>query len=326
MRILELSGDTGSTYLITHHLSAIWQTQGHHPTIIAPVSGRLPLRALARILTLSPRPHIIHAHLGHAAILGRMIAALFNIPLLVTLHGFQKARHYQKIRHFTAVSHAVKAHFVAQGIPDAAITVIHNGYPAAITQKPAMDIRAQLGITPDRILLGSVGTLSAVKQQHLMISAMPAILAAHPQALLLIAGTGDLRPALAAQIQSLNLQNHVRLLGFTDQLAPFYHALDLYLQTSREEGFCLPLLEAMACGVAVISTASGGPQEYIRDQHNGIILPAMDAECLARSTIELLSHPQQRQSLAAQAARDVQPLSWQHQAAQYETILQGLLP
>jgi len=326
LRILALSGDMGSTYLISKHLQQLWREEGHAIEVISPVRRRWNPRAIWHALTHLRDYDVIHTHLGSASILGRWIAFFLNIPCVATLHGFQRSCHYSGIRHFTAVSEAVKRHFVTQGIAEEKITVIPNGYDPRITQKPPSLIRTSL---PDqgvgRFVIGSVGSLSPVKRHESLIEAMATVVAKAPQAMLLIAGSGDLEAQLRAKIDALSLNNHVILTGYLTDIAPFYHSLDLYAQASHREGFCLPLLEAMACGVPVISAANEGPQEFITDGQTGSILPDASPQHLADAILRTIADPAPGKHMAEHAKVAIAPMTWHAQSKRYLTLFESIV-
>lgn len=322
MRILELSGDVGSTYVIARHLAAAWEHEGDDVSIIAPVRGRLDPRVILNVFSARPRYDIIHAHLGNAVILGRRLSRLTGIPLLATLHGFQKAKHYKGVKHFTAVSHAVKTHFVAQGIDEAHIEVVHNGFPEAYLSPPPDFQRPEEW--RNRIVIGTVGVLSAVKQHNLLMDALAILASQEPRVLLAIAGTGPLEAPLKDKVRALGLEHHVQFLGFQAELYRFYYNLDIYVQASAQEGFCLPVLEAMACGIPVVTTASQGPEEFVTDGKNGYVDKTMSAQGLSRLLLMLMYDEHRRKTIGCQAQHDIDTFRWPLQAGLYKAIMQKL--
>ena len=101
-------------------------------------------------------------------------------------------------------------------------------------------------------------------------------------------------------------------------LAPCYHALDLYLVPSRDEGGPLAMLEAMASGVPVVSTEVGMASDLIRSGENGIIAPVDDAEALADGAAKLLSDKDMRQRFASEGPKTVTHCNWRSVAERYD--------
>ena len=322
LKILEISGDTGSTEVIARNLAKVWKSEGHEVEVYAPVKSRFDFKAINYLYKNRKNFDLIHAHLGRACMLAGQMGKALDIPTIATLHGFQKAKHYRYISNFTAVSAAVKKHFVAQGVPSENIQIIHNGFdPSIRTENSAYRIghldKNEIGL---KNVIGTVGTLTQIKNQKLLIEAMPRVIESFPETILLIAGEGELRCELQKQIKKLNLEKHVYLLGHIN-IENFYHQIDLYAQASIREGFCMPLLEAMACGVPVITTPCAGPEEFITNGKDGIILDEISPTVMSDKIIRLLENKELREKLGQQAYKNSERLTWERQAALYEKVI-----
>jgi glycosyltransferase involved in cell wall biosynthesis len=280
-----------------------------------------------QILLARPGYDLIHAHLGNASILAGKIGRLLNIEVLTSLHGFQKAKHYKNITHFTAVSKAVKNHFVDQGLNADNIAIIHNGFDPQPPDDGTGVLPALLddATRQERFVIGTVGTFSTIKRHNLIIDAMARLVVKHPDILLLIAGAGKLEGTLKSQITTLKLQDNVRIVGFIDDLSPFYRSLDLYAQTSLYEGFCMPILEAMAVGVPVLTTDNKGTNCYTVDGRNAIITPDDTLDSIVENINRVIENPDRARSLSVKAQEDVQHLTWDSIAVQYEKHMQQIL-
>ena len=151
------------------------------------------------------------------------------------------------------------------GYPRARIALVPGGADAArFVPAAKMAVRRSLGLPEDRRLLLSVRRLAARMGLDRLIAAMPAVVAEHPDVLLLIGGQGPERQRLGQLIESLKLQGHIRLVGFIpdEQLAASYQASDLFvLPTIALEGFGLVTVEALASGTPVIGTPVGATRK-----------------------------------------------------------------
>lgn len=136
----------------------------------------------------------------------------------------------------------------------------------------------------------TAGRLSAQKNQKLLINAFSRIYMFHPLATLHIYGDGVLKEELENLIKELNLSEKVFLHGNTSHMESVYSEADLFVLSSNYEGLPNALLEAMACGVACISTdcPCGGPRMVIEDGINGLLTPVDDVEQMAAAIDELL--------------------------------------
>jgi glycosyltransferase involved in cell wall biosynthesis len=143
---------------------------------------------------------------------------------------------------------------------------------------------------------------------------------------LMIVGADD-RELYRPMVQKLGLQDRVSFQGSSPDVVQFYAAADLYAGPSLEDGFNLPILEAMACGLPVIASSQAGVCENITDGENGLILKdPNDHELLARLIRALLVDSTLRQKIASAAAAFVQAnCSWDHNTAKTRELLERIL-
>jgi GalNAc-alpha-(1->4)-GalNAc-alpha-(1->3)-diNAcBac-PP-undecaprenol alpha-1,4-N-acetyl-D-galactosaminyltransferase len=129
----------------------------------------------------------------------------------------------------------------------------------------------------------------------------------HPKWSLDILGEGDERQSLELLRAKLRLKNRVRFLGIVKEPSTLLRQADLFVMSSRFEGFPLALIEAMACGLPVISTdCPTGPSEIIRGDIDGILVPPGDVTALAGAMDQLMGNPAERRRLAARAVEVVE--------------------
>lgn len=168
-------------------------------------------------------------------------------------------------------------------------------YNAAALPSPAA-ARAQLGLPGDGPLIGIVGRLQHWKGMHVLIEAMPAVLARHPGAhAVIVGGKHDLEPGYEAQlrerIEALGLASHVTLAGFQQNIPIWMQAMDVVVHASDTEPFGIVVIEAMALGKPVVAGARGGPAEVITDGMNGLLARFGDAQALAAAVLRYLDDP-----------------------------------
>jgi len=178
-------------------------------------------------------------------------------------------------------------------------STVANGLPFSILKKPT-------------ILY--VGRLVYRKGIHVLLRSMPYILEAIPDTQLLIAGSGYMESFIRLLTKSLNLEDHIRLLGFVpeDELPSLYNLSDLFILPSiYAESFGITLLEAMASGTPIVASAIGGIPEVVENGVNGILFKKGDELDLANAVIRVLDDPALANELAINARKKVEEqYSW----------------
>ncbi|MFN7930692.1 MAG: glycosyltransferase family 4 protein [Blastocatellia bacterium] len=148
----------------------------------------------------------------------------------------------------------------------------------------------------------AVGRLEYVKGFDLLLKAFAVVRQAYPTATLTIWGEGSNRQELELLRDTLGIAAAVFLPGITADVASALRNADLFVQTSRWEGFGNALCEAMAVGLPVISTACSGPQEIIHDGLDGRLVPVENVAALVNAILALFQDFSARQTLAHNAS------------------------
>lgn len=166
----------------------------------------------------------------------------------------------------------------------------------------------------------AVGRLHHQKAYDVLIDAFAVFNRAYPEWQLVILGEGDLRKSLAQQIERLNLQSSVSLLGYVDPF-PFLAAAQIYVMPSRYEGMPNALLEAMAVGIpTVISDALTGPLNFVRHQEEALVVPVENPEALSAALCELAVDSALAKKLSKQGKQAVQQFAIASVMPQWEAL------
>jgi glycosyltransferase involved in cell wall biosynthesis len=258
------------------------------------------------------RPSILHAHDAHALTLAGVCSTLIDTPLVVTRRvdfPLQRPGYWVRADRVIAISQAVADVLVASGVAEKRIQVIHSGIPL----ETALDmgrfgIRQHLALSSDTRIATNVAALVRHKDHETLLGAAKHLQASRPDLHWVIAGEGELRPTLEGLIEGLGLAGRVHLLGHVEEPSRLIADSDLFVMSSREEGLGTSVLDAMALGIPVASTAAGGLPEMLRNGA-GLMTPPEDPAALAGSVARILEDPGLRAQMIARARVEVRRFS-----------------
>jgi glycosyltransferase involved in cell wall biosynthesis len=146
-------------------------------------------------------------------------------------------------------------------------------------------------------VVGNVAALVPHKGQRYLIDAAHLVVQELPDARFVILGEGELREHLERQVREYRLEKHVFLPGFRTDVIGCIKAFDLFVMSSVTEGLGTSLLDAMACGKAIVATDAGGIPEVVEPRVNGTLVPPRDPRAMATAIVSLLSDAATRQAM-----------------------------
>jgi glycosyltransferase involved in cell wall biosynthesis len=186
------------------------------------------------------------------------------------------------------ISEATRQFFIQhRGVPKAKTCVILNGAHL----ERFLNVPAHPGSALPRVRFGIAARLVAEKDHFTLLRALVTVAAQVPGAELQIAGDGPLRDRLIGFAQELNLANRVTFLGTLSDTERFLSQLDIFVLSSLNEGLPVALLEAMASGLPVVATRTGGVEEAAVDGHNAYLSAPCDSVGLAEAMIRMANAP-----------------------------------
>ena len=318
--------------------------------LVRPVRPLRDLAATRRISALlaplaAAGPAIVHTHSSKAGIVGRRAAARARAgPVVHSLHGYGHAAlsppvrplglwaERRAARHtdaFVAVSRATiecgRALGLFGGRP---VHLVRSGvdlarYAGADAARAAT--RAQLGLPPDAPVVGLIGNLKPQKAPLDFVELAARVAARRPECRFLLAGDGELRPAVEARVAQRGLGERLQLLGWRHDVPALLGALDVLVLTSAWEGLPRVCPQAMAAGRPIVATAVDGIPEAVRDGVNGRLFARGDVEAGAAHVLALLDDPALRRRMGEAGREAAGEFAVERMISQLEALYDELL-
>jgi glycosyltransferase involved in cell wall biosynthesis len=284
---------------------------------IRPLSDFRSLLQIYRLIRTF-RPAIVHTHTAKAGMLGRLAARLARVPVVVhTFHGHVLRGYFgpftsslfQRLEAvlsrlstaLVAVSESVKADLVRLGVArEAHVRVIPLGLELEelAAELPRGGLRGPAGIPPDAALVGCVGRLAPIKDLRTFLEAAARVRKHLPDTHFSLVGDGEERTLLEGLAASLGLAGAVHFHGWQGDMTQVYGDLDVVVNSSRNEGTPVALIEALAAGRPVVATRVGGTPDLLGDGRRGLLVPPADPEALAEAILLGLRRPEEAAALA----------------------------
>jgi len=305
------------------------------------LASYLTVRRLVRRHALN----LLDVHFGYPdGAAGSHLSRWLGLPMVLTLRGKEErqsrmsvarplAQAVRSADRIVTVSEALGAVAAQLGADRRRITHVGNGVDlgkfAPVEREQA---RADLGLPSGARVLVSVGTLVERKGFHRVIECLPELNARHPDLHYLVVGgagpEGDMSAQLRALVAELGLQERVHFLGAyaPERLKVPLSAADVFVLATRYEGWANAFLEAMACGLPVVTTRVGGNEEVVCTSKLGTLVELGDRAALTAALDEALSRRWDREHIMDYAREN----SWDRRIPQlleiYERALSGSEP
>ena len=292
------------------------------------------------LLVRKEKIDIMHSHEFTMNVYGSLVSFITRVPIIATVHG--KVYYPEKNRRILfyrmaaklcsgmiAVSNELKRYLLKElKLNSKDIMVVYNGIDLDKfhTNKDSAEIRKELSIPPETLIVGSVGSLFKVKGYSFLIESAKEVLKVFPNFKLLILGEGEQSSALQEKIESAGLQDAVKLLGFREDIPKILTLFDIYVCSSLSEGLSLSLLEAMAAEKPIIATEVGGNSEIVINGVSGFLVPPENPNALAEKIIYLLKDKEKRKKMGEEGRRIVkEKFSIEQMLKEYENLYEKLL-
>jgi len=307
---------------------------------IAPAKGKFNVRYLSKLLRLARqhRSDVIVAHLYGSAVYASIAGLLLSVPVISVLHGQSDVPRTERLgslkaaivrrgsRKVVFVSERLEEHLRPRlGLTGAQCAVIPNGVDTDVF-RPLRNrsLRVELGLSDDTLLVGAIGNVRAEKAYEVLLQAALRLIDRSQRFHFVIVGYRD--NALGGQLTQLNrdlgIERHVTFLDLRSDVAAILNNLDVFVLSSHTEGFSIACIEAMACGVPVVATRSGGPEEILEGEA-GVLVPSGDPESLALAIERVVSSKELAKMLTSKAIQRVhERYSLTTMLSRYEDVLE----
>jgi glycosyltransferase involved in cell wall biosynthesis len=288
-----------------------------------------PLRDARAVLRLADlirreRPTILHTHTAKAGAVGRIAALLAGRarpPIVVhTFHGHVLRGYFNRVVTFgfrtlerllarmttrlIAVSPEVRDDLVALGVaPAEKFAIVRLGIEldqrVGGDESVRRETRRVLGLSSGPFVVGWVGRMTAVKRTDLVVRVFRALVDRGFDARLLLVGDGPDREGLERLAHDLGVIKRCLFLGYQEDVARFYDAMDALLLPSVNEGTPVSVMEALAAERPAVATRVGGTPDVVRDGIDGFLVDSAEPDELADRLAELARDPARRAEMGA---------------------------
>jgi glycosyltransferase involved in cell wall biosynthesis len=244
---------------------------------------------------------------------GVPVARLFRSPVVLSSQRAHRAltpgatRHWLRLTDRIADGIVVNCRSVARelvsrdGVPASRIHLAYNGIDTdvfcpegAVAEAPWRDAATVIGV---------VCALRPEKGLPLLLDAFARVRRSHPEARLLVVGSGPMLAELDARARALELGADCRFQSAAQNVAEWLRVMDVFVLPSLSEALSNSLMEAMACGCCAIASDTGGNPELVRDGETGLLFPTGDSVALAARLERVLANLDARRRLAANGAQ-----------------------
>ncbi|MHB8256209.1 MAG: glycosyltransferase [Acidiferrobacterales bacterium] len=282
-------------------------------------SGSFDARYLYGLVRLIRRHRVdlVQSHLLGSNVYCSLAGMICRVPVVSTFHGsvdFGSSERNLALKRFALNSGSSRCVFVSDSLREEVVArcgisrrkaiTIHNGIDAAaFTPNRNRLLKQELGLADNAIIVGAVGNIRPSKDYDTLLRAAALIRAGNPRYQFIVVGEGNggLAGRLLQLRRELGLDDAVHFIGFRQDIAALLNSFDVFMLSSISEGFSLATVQAMACGVPVVATRSGGPEEIISDGVNGILVDIQSETQLAGAIRHVAENVVIQKSLASSA-------------------------
>lgn len=286
----------------------------------------LAVLALRRAFRTGGGYDVLHFHTPHSVTLGGAAAIGARTPdggrpvRLVNKRtdfsifrnsflGLNKIKYLGLVDAIIADSKKIEDVLIADGLPRDRIRMVYEGVDLRrLAGASGARIRAGLDLPEGAEVVGNVAHFAPHKAHEDLVRAVPAVLAARPNAVFVLVGQGELLEPMKALARELGVERAIRFTGFRSDVPDLLALFELFVISSREEGLCTSIIDAMAVGTPVVATRAGGIPELVLDGETGLLADVAAPASLAAAIVRALSDRPAAKARAEAAGRRAREL------------------
>jgi glycosyltransferase involved in cell wall biosynthesis len=300
--------------------------------------GDLDFKAWLRVAGILRvfQPELVHAHTGraHAVALGAtffqevgafVVTRRVGTPLRIRF--VNRLKYSRLVSAFVAISEHVAGTLTSAGISPGRVHVI----PSAVNleefeeEPPRPDLRQELDLKEGTPVVLNVGFLSKEKSQKDVVRVARIVKDRVPDVKFIVVGSGPLRHKLEGLAKEYDVDSIVRFLGFRDDVPALMRLSSMFLFPSESEGLGSVVLQAMASGLPVIASESGGTSEIVRHGETGFVFAKHDVASMADAVARLVSEPGLRTEMGKRGRSLAEGYSFERCCTMHEELYRELV-
>lgn len=277
---------------------------------------------------------IIHCHTAGAHSLAIISRIRRRAKLVVTRRvdfplkgGKVSVWKYRKADHLIAISSKIFNVLISSGIHEQNISLAPSGVELSenYDDSTTANLYSELNIDKGDKIIGMIAAMVGHKDWYTMLKAFSIVREALPNVWLLALGDGDDMTAIEAFAKKTGVVDGIKFLGFREDVGDFFGMFDVYVQSSKMEGLCSTIIEAMHHRLLIAATSAGGIPDLIEDKVTGLLSVPENPQMLAGNILKLLENPNKYRHLGEAAHEKSKLFSAENMVSKTEEVYLKLL-
>lgn len=259
------------------------------------------------------QPDVVHTHDAHsltpalfAKVTGRGFKLINTRRVDFSINkGFIKRKKYSnsKVDRVVAISDAIRDILVDDGVPADRIPVINSGvrFPKSIDYQKVLTLREKYGIDKDSYIIGNVANMADHKDHFTLLDAFEKFYCTDDDAKLILVGDGPMFDEVKEYAEKLDAKENIIFAGYRDDVYEHIAIFDVFCMSSKTEGLCTSIIDALFMGKPVVATRAGGIPELVKHRFNGLLSDVKDVDGFYENLEEIYDETEKEETYSANA-------------------------